>query len=549
MVAQTFLTTSRYADTRSLAIQGQSVVHTYPQIHAFVTDKLGSKHASFFAEPSLDDGRGVADWYAEPEGIATRFVDSDDTQKQSAKVRIETYFNDISKLAQQLIDTSNPEDQLLGQLLQLSLEIPTIDHIFLVDGEPVLTCWGALAEGPEAHQHVLSNFRKARIPTDSTNLEQTLPVNSNTGNISETAQSPVNSSLIKVEEPQNKRTWWRWDWLRWLLIILAMIILGILMSYMLRSCEFLEQIPSGVKAPNEKEHKNQFVTIPPAVQLSLKSEQRRERELREKILQTREKIQKARQQCQITQLTCPTISVGKSSKGTNTSVQVLGIAFDTSSSMNFPSTLSLEDEKQMTTSKEHNELWASTKSKGDSTRRDLALHALAKFLKDIDKHINVGLILSDKSQSNLNKCSATEVNYFDSSRFGEIVSVISQSDGATMAIADSIKIGAISLAERTPGASQGAPMLLIIVTDASSPCGDPCKVAGEMKHDYPGLSINIVSLTNSGVAKCVADATGGQVYNFDENIDVTTALSLATGLSSPPQCVSRVQTHSNPITD
>ena len=105
-----------------------------------------------------------------------------------------------------------------------------------------------------------------------------------------------------------------------------------------------------------------------------------------------------------------------------------------------------------------------------------------------------------------------------------------------MAIADSIKVGANGLAAKTPGAREGAPLLLIIMTDASTTCGEPIKVAGEMKQKYPGLIINVVSLTSSKVAEDVATKTGGKIYNYNENIDVSTILRFATGQSAPPQC-------------
>ena len=144
-----------------------------------------------------------------------------------------------------MIDQSDPGDQLLGQLLQLSLKIPTINHIYLVDGAAVLTCWGSLAEGQEAQENVLSKLSSFQKTPEITDFERSVPIKPEPIIGEETASTKIPTDAI-TEESRSSVTRWRsgWDWLRWLLIILAAIVLGLLLTYGLRSCDLNPHFPS-----------------------------------------------------------------------------------------------------------------------------------------------------------------------------------------------------------------------------------------------------------------------------------------------------------------
>jgi hypothetical protein len=557
MVAQTFLVTSRDSDARSLAIQGQSIIQAYLRIHAYISEKMGESHAALFAEPNADRSRGTIDWYAEPIGDVIRFVDAGEVEKQSAATQIDTTVNGITQLAQELVSQSDPEDQLLGQLLQLALEVPSKECIYLVGNEPVLACWGSLVEGPEAHEHVLSKLTTTLVLPNITDLERAVPIELQQNSAHETDDLELEPKAVHEKEQSKKVFWrWGWDWLRWLIIIVAMIVLGILLSYLLRSCDpnvnvnpsLKEENTQQTQVPLPKEDENiedDNVKAPetvlkrpggPYVKLpsSLLPLLERERELRRIISDIRKKIIMERQKCQVTQLSCPSISVDSATQNSKANVQVLGLAFDTSLSMLYPETLSLEDERKLSEI-DSIQLMISTREKGETTRADVALQALENFIHGINTKTQIGLILSEKTIAN--QCVAKDIKFFNASQDSGIKDAIQQSQGAVMAIADSIRVGAHALAKKTAGATEGAPMLLVLVTDASSTCGNPSEIAIEMKSKYPGLIINIVSLTESDVAKSVAATTGGQIYKFDESIDVSTALRFAAGQKVPPQCV------------
>ena len=185
---------------------------------------------------------------------------------------------------------------------------------------------------------------------------------------------------------------------------------------------------------------NRFVEIPPAFRLSLVREKERERALRERISKIRKEILRAQQKCPAEQASCPPITVGESTEGSKTSVGHIGLAFDTSWSMLFPASLSLEDEKKALkkkapfqiiltnksltsegvknlSAKEMLELILSRKSIGERTRIGLALQALKKFVDDVPDSIKIGLILSDPS-SPANKCAVRDIRFLDASEKG-----------------------------------------------------------------------------------------------------------------------------------
>ena len=67
--------------------------------------------------------------------------------------------------------------------------------------------------------------------------------------------------------------------------------------------------------------------------------------------------------------------------------------------------------------------------------------------------------------------------------------------------------------------------LMVVISDGAESCGqDPCAVARQLKQAKPYLKINVVDITGTGAANCLAQITGGRVFtarNADEVATMT----------------------------
>lgn len=69
---------------------------------------------------------------------------------------------------------------------------------------------------------------------------------------------------------------------------------------------------------------------------------------------------------------------------------------------------------------------------------------------------------------------------------------------------------------------------IVLVTDGREFCsGDPCAVARRVKAEHPTTSIQVVDITGQSKAECVAEITGGRLYQPSEAEDLARVINLA----------------------
>ncbi|MBK4718452.1 VWA domain-containing protein [Azospirillum sp. YIM DDC1] len=147
-MADTRITTTDSSGTRRLGLHGQLAVSMHRQLATILGNRLGPRHARYFARPALNPSGGRIDWYAPLAGTARPLtaLPAEDAERLAAQARqIES---DITQLAAKL-KGEGQSAELVGRMLELALVTPgqPLPHLYEVGGQPVLTLWGHEAEG------------------------------------------------------------------------------------------------------------------------------------------------------------------------------------------------------------------------------------------------------------------------------------------------------------------------------------------------------------------------------------------------------------------
>ena len=88
------------------------------------------------------------------------------------------------------------------------------------------------------------------------------------------------------------------------------------------------------------------------------------------------------------------------------------------------------------------------------------------------------------------------------------------------------------------GRTAEEPANIVIVSDGNDNCGgDPCEAARSVKANYPFTKIHVISVGGDvAVGKCIAAATGGQVFDARDAAKLADAIAAASGENLPEAC-------------
>ena len=145
----------------------------------------------------------------------------------------------------------------------------------------------------------------------------------------------------------------------------------------------------------------------------------------------------------------------------------------------------------------------------EPTRMSAAKQAAITMVQRAPSDANIGLVRIE------GQCSARSAGFYPPGRRGELIGQLQgmQPQGGTP-LADGVAKGGQML----DGVNREA--LMVVISDGAESCGqDPCAVAQQLKRAKPHLKINVVDITGTGAANCLAQITGGRVFtarNADE---------------------------------
>jgi hypothetical protein len=154
------IATTRQRDLQPLGTAGQTAIECWSVLSALLLRELGPSHAALFAEPVVNPAQGETDWYTEGEAtpVPLTMLDPDARAAvQAERMRLE---QDMRSLAARRRAASGEGERFLADMLMLALSVPGDDHVYAVDGRPVLVAWGHASAGGAPEQVVLTGLRQ-----------------------------------------------------------------------------------------------------------------------------------------------------------------------------------------------------------------------------------------------------------------------------------------------------------------------------------------------------------------------------------------------------
>ncbi len=144
MATKKIVNTADLHKYRPLIWYGEPVHARFSQLETILRNGLGEFYADFLAEPLITSGQARWMSAAVPNGVP--FTQLDPQKQEQARVSLQNILNKIKNFAQELLQADDPHQKELGELLLLSIEVPSLDAV-IVDGERiVLTIWGFSSE-------------------------------------------------------------------------------------------------------------------------------------------------------------------------------------------------------------------------------------------------------------------------------------------------------------------------------------------------------------------------------------------------------------------
>ncbi|WP_435930344.1 SrfA family protein [Dryocola sp. BD613] len=163
-MAKTLLRSGCLDDFLALGENGQAVFDSALQIRE--TLRLRKQHAvaDSLAIPQPDDEGDRVDWYAPFEGSVLSWAAASSEQRKKALRYLDNCQANVATLVQRCQQAEKNAIQLFGSLLANALQFPGSQHVYLVDGKPVITFWGFVNLNQSAREDVLDCLRVVEAP-------------------------------------------------------------------------------------------------------------------------------------------------------------------------------------------------------------------------------------------------------------------------------------------------------------------------------------------------------------------------------------------------
>ena len=180
-MAKTLLRSGSLDDFQAVGGGGQTVFHSALQVRE--TLRLRKQYAlvDCLAVPQLNDEGDRVDWYSPIAGEVVGWKAADETLRTRALHYLEGLQESARTLSKKCLQSEKTAQQLFGALLEKSLQFPGENHLFLIDGKPVISFWGFVNLNEGAREDALDCLRY---------VEPELP------------EEPVIIELPEVEEPE-----------------------------------------------------------------------------------------------------------------------------------------------------------------------------------------------------------------------------------------------------------------------------------------------------------------------------------------------------------
>lgn len=224
-------------DYTPLGQDGSTVFSVAPQIREIIRRRCGERCAEFLAVPQRNDSGSRIDWYvpfassrADGQYNIVPWADASDEERRSAYLSLTNFESQMLSMGKASFDNKaglSGDALLFSRLMYgdakhysspqlLALHYPNAEHVYIVDGRPVITFWGFTERDAPLLERPFLQLRPAERPVPV--VEEPAPY-----------------------MPPPGHPWW---WLLWFLIPLLLLLLGLLFYFLLRNRHL--QAPSGI---------------------------------------------------------------------------------------------------------------------------------------------------------------------------------------------------------------------------------------------------------------------------------------------------------------
>ncbi len=208
-----------------LGAVGKPVYSAASQLRAAIRRRAGPETAAVFAIPKQNDMGDIIDWYAPVAGDVVPWSAASAEERKDAIVALQNTRAKLAELSESLLsedpdDKKSAELQVFGRLLAQATEIPSDEHIYLVEGRPAITFWGFRPLDAPPGYDVIGNLNGDEpAPTALPALAVTA------GDIGAAGEPAGPATPLEVAETPRRGWWWRWWWLPLLLLLLLLLLL------------------------------------------------------------------------------------------------------------------------------------------------------------------------------------------------------------------------------------------------------------------------------------------------------------------------------------
>ena len=211
-----FLCSDKLNKYQSMGENGQAVHISALQLRETLRLRKQGAAADVLAIPQISEHGERIDWYAPFPGDVIPWSAATESERQSALAQLETTQATLRQLSQDFAQSNQPEQQLFGKLLEKTLQFPDPEHVWLVNGKPVISFWGFVNARHQARIDPLDCLRPPKPVTPAAPQRSAPPINE------------------PVVTPPKRRGWWILPaWLCWLL---PLLLLALLLLWLLRGC-------------------------------------------------------------------------------------------------------------------------------------------------------------------------------------------------------------------------------------------------------------------------------------------------------------------------
>lgn len=158
-MAKTLLRSGDLDDFQAVGGGGQAVFASALQIRETLRLRKQQALVDCLAIPQVNDEGDRVDWYAPVEGQVTSWKAADDDQRHRALRMLEKLADSAESLSRKCLQSEKTAQQLFGALLEKTLQFPGENHVFLIDGKPVITFWGFVNLNEHARDDLFSCLR------------------------------------------------------------------------------------------------------------------------------------------------------------------------------------------------------------------------------------------------------------------------------------------------------------------------------------------------------------------------------------------------------